>query len=107
SITPEKFLISDRSHVVLPFHRELDAAREIALGDQKIGTTKRGIGPAYADKVNRCGLRIADLFDRPFAEGQIARRVTEVNETLARFDLPQFTAEQVAGEVYAAFERLR
>ena len=48
SVTPHKLLISDRAHVVFPFHKELDAAREIALGDQKIGTTKRGIGPAYA-----------------------------------------------------------
>ncbi|RYD17355.1 MAG: adenylosuccinate synthase, partial [Verrucomicrobiaceae bacterium] len=55
SITADKLLISDRAHVVLPFHKELDAARELALGDQKIGTTKRGIGPTYADKVNRCG----------------------------------------------------
>lgn len=107
SITPDKLLISDRAHVVFPFHRELDAAREISLGDQKIGTTKRGIGPTYADKVNRCGLRIADLLDRPFAEARIAHRVAEVNEVLAKYDLPQFTAEQVAEEIYTAFERLR
>ena len=68
SITPDKLLISDRSHVVLPFHKELDAAREASLGDQKIGTTKRGIGPSYADKINRCGLRMADLLDREFAD---------------------------------------
>ena len=107
SITPEKFLISDRAHVVLPFHKELDAAREIALGDQKIGTTKRGIGPTYADKVNRCGLRVADLMDREFTTAQINRRVAEVNEILAKYDLPQFTADQIIEEVYTAFERLR
>lgn len=107
AITPEKLLISDRAHVVLPFHKELDAAREISLGDQKIGTTKRGIGPTYADKVNRCGLRVADLLDTEFAHAQIARRVVEVNEILAKYDLPQFTAEAVIEEVYASFERLR
>lgn len=106
-IGPEKLLISDRAHVVLPFHKELDAAREISLGDQKIGTTKRGIGPAYADKINRCGLRMADLLDRPFAEGQITKRVTEVNEILEKYDLPTFTAEAVIEETYTAFERLR
>src|SRR4029078_7018466 len=90
-----------------PFHKELDAAREAALGDQKIGTTKRGIGPAYADKVNRCGLRIADLFDEEFTRAQITRRVIEVNEILAKYDLPQFTADQVLDEVYTAFNRLR
>lgn len=106
-ITPEKLLISDRAHVVLPFHKELDAARELALGDQKIGTTKRGIGPAYADKINRCGLRIADLLDEPFARAQITRRVAEANETLAKYNLPQFTPDAVIAEVYTAFERLR
>ena len=107
SITPDKLLISDRAHVVMPFHKELDAAREAALGDQKIGTTKRGIGPAYADKVNRCGLRIADFLDREFTVQQITRRVAEANEVLARYDLIQFDADQVIDEVYTAFERLR
>ena len=107
AITPEKLLISDRAHVVMPFHKELDAAREVALGDQKIGTTKRGIGPAYADKVNRCGLRIADFLDRDFTVQQITRRVAEANETLARHKLTTFEAEQVIAEVYTAFERLR
>ncbi len=107
SITPEKLLISDRAHVVLPLHKELDAAREAALGDQKIGTTKRGIGPTYADKVNRCGLRMADFLDREFTEQQIARRVADANEILARYDLKTFTAQEVIDEVYTAFERLR
>jgi len=107
SITPDKLLISDRAHIVLPIHKELDAAREAALGDQKIGTTKRGIGPAYADKINRCGLRMADLLDRQFAEARITRRVEEANEILAKFDLTIFKAEDVIAEVYAAFERLR
>ncbi|HEX5790812.1 MAG TPA: adenylosuccinate synthase [Luteolibacter sp.] len=107
AITPEKLLISDRAHVVLPFHKELDAAREAALGDQKIGTTKRGIGPSYADKINRCGLRMADLLDRDLACAQIRRRVTEANEVLARFNLTTFNAEEVIAEVYQAFERLR
>ena len=107
AITPDKLLISDRSHVVLPFHKELDAAREAALGDQTIGTTRRGIGPAYADKVNRCGLRVADFLDREFTEQQITRRVAEVNEILAKYDLEIFGAGKVIEEVYAAFERLR
>jgi len=107
SITPEKLLISDRAHVVMPFHKELDAAREASLGDRRIGTTKRGIGPAYADKINRCGLRMADLFDRGFAEAQITHRVAEANEILKRFDLETFEATKVIDEVYTAFARLR
>jgi adenylosuccinate synthase len=107
AITPEKLLISDRAHIVLPLHKELDAAREIALGSAKIGTTKRGIGPAYADKINRCGLRMADLHDRAFTEARIAHRVAEANEVLAKFDLPTFEAATVVDEIYAAWERLR
>jgi len=106
-ITPDKLLISDRAHVVLPFHMELDAAREAALGEQKIGTTKRGIGPTYADKVNRCGLRMADLLDREFASAQITRRVAEANEVLARYGLITFEAAPIIEETYRAFERLR
>jgi len=107
SITPDKLLISDRAHVVLPFHMELDAAREAALGEQKIGTTKRGIGPTYADKVNRCGLRMADLLDREFATAQITRRVAEANDVLARYDLTIFEAGPIIEDTYRAFERLR
>jgi adenylosuccinate synthase len=107
AITPAKLLISDRAHVVLPCHLELDAAREAALGDQKIGTTKRGIGPTYADKINRCGLRMADLLDREFATAQITRRVADANEVLARYDLTTFAAAPIIEDIYAAFERLR
>jgi len=106
TIQPGKLLISDRAHVVLPPHKELDAAREAALGDMKIGTTKRGIGPAYADKINRCGLRVADFADPDFARSQIIRRVAEANEILARYDLTIFDAEEVCTEVFKAFERL-
>lgn len=107
AITPGKLLISDRAHVVFPFHKELDAAREAALGDQKIGTTKRGIGPTYADKVNRCGLRMADLFDKKFTSTRIAARVAEANEVLAGFGLMTFEVGAVLDEIYTAFERLR
>jgi len=107
AVTPENLLISDRAHVVLPLHKELDAAREAALGDRRIGTTKRGIGPAYADKINRCGLRLADLTDRAFCEAQIRRRVDEANPLLARHQLAQFDADEVIASVFTAFERLR
>jgi adenylosuccinate synthase len=106
-ITPDKLLISDRCHVVLPLHKELDAAREAALGDRKIGTTKRGIGPAYADKINRCGLRVADLLDEPYFREMVAHRTADANEVLAKFGLPTFDATEQAEDVLAAFTRLR
>ena len=63
TITKDNLLISDRAHVVLPFHKEMDAAQESALGKKAIGTTKRGIGPTYADKARRIGVRMADMRD--------------------------------------------
>ena len=106
-LPPEKLLISDRAHVVLPYHRELDAAREMSLGDKKIGTTKRGIGPTYADKANRIGLRLADFRDPEKAKELISTRLKEANRTLAHFDLPTFETDAVFHEVEEAIDRLR
>jgi adenylosuccinate synthase len=105
-VTTDKLFISDRCHIVLPFHKELDVAREAALGDRKIGTTKRGIGPAYADKINRCGFRAADLLRPDYFREQVKHRVADANQVLAQFDLPQFDAETMAEEVLTAFARL-
>lgn len=107
SITPERILISDRAHVVLPYHRELDAAREMALGDKKIGTTKRGIGPTYADKANRIGLRLADFRDPAKARELISLRLEEANRVLAYRDLPTFETEAILAEVEGSIARLR
>ena len=107
SVPPERLLISDRAHVVLPYHRELDAAREASLGNRKIGTTKRGIGPTYADKANRCGLRLADLVNKELALELITLRLAEANPILASHNLPQFEAGEVLASIEAAMERLR
>lgn len=61
SITPERLKISDRAHLTLPYHRLLDAARERAGSQMRLGTTQRGVGPTYVDKVDRVGLRVGDL----------------------------------------------
>ena len=60
-VTSENFMISESSSLILPFHQEMDEIREIAAGKQKIGTTKRGIGPCYEDKVGRRSIRVMDL----------------------------------------------
>jgi len=106
-VQPNKLTISDRAHVVLPYHRELDAAREAALGKNKIGTTKRGIGPTYADKANRCGLRLADMLCENTAKELISIRLEDANKVLASYDLPTFSVEQIWEEVSPAIERLR
>jgi adenylosuccinate synthase len=75
--------ISNRAHLIFPYHRELDKAAENALGVNKIGTTSRGIGPAYEDKMARRGLRMCDLLDPALFRQKAARVVTEKNR-LAR-----------------------
>ncbi|GMA35446.1 hypothetical protein GCM10025876_16500 [Demequina litorisediminis] len=62
-VDPSKLLISNAAHIIAPYARTLDNVTERFLGKRKIGTTGRGIGPAYADKINRLGLRMGDLFD--------------------------------------------
>ncbi|MCY3779882.1 MAG: adenylosuccinate synthase [Chloroflexi bacterium] len=84
-ITPERLVISSRAHIITPAHIALDRAKESALGDAKIGTTLRGIGPAYLDKTGRAGIRTGDmLLDiEEFTERLIAA-VEAANESLAR-----------------------
>ena len=72
--------ISDRAHVVMPYHKKLDALQEEALGDAKIGTTKNGIGPCYMDKAARVGIRMTDLMDAEVFEKKLARNMAEKNK---------------------------
>jgi adenylosuccinate synthase len=77
--------ISDCAHVVFPYHRMLDECRERAKGDKKIGTTKRGIGPCYGDKVERTGLRMGDLVHPKTFADKFAAKVEENNKILEAF----------------------
>src|SRR5260221_4602752 len=72
--------VSETAHLVFPYHRLLDEIRESQKGTGKIGTTKRGIGPAYADKVARTGLRVVDLLNRERFSDRLRRKVRETNE---------------------------
>lgn len=71
----ERLLISDRAHIVFDYHKIVDGLREEARGDAKVGTTKSGIGPTYADKMSRCGLRIGDLRDFPTFSKKLTQRL--------------------------------
>lgn len=106
-ITPDNLLISDRAHVVLSYHRDLDAAQEAARGKFAIGTTRRGIGPAYSDKATRCGLRLADLLDPDLARDLVEVRLSDANQFLDAHDLPGHDPATVLEEVFSALERLR
>jgi len=106
-INPQNLYISDRAHLVLPWHRILDAAREETLGSAKIGTTKRGIGPTYADKARRCGLRTCDLVDRERMQRVVNQRIAEANAELAVLGLEQVDAAACLEELNAAADILR
>src|ERR1700733_4880018 len=77
-----RLLVSETAHLVLPYHRLLDEQREQKKGKNKIGTTKRGIGPAYGDKAARVGLRMADLIQPELFSEKLALRIRENNAVL-------------------------
>jgi adenylosuccinate synthase len=106
AVTPERLLISDRAHLTLPYHRELDGLREARRGDRKIGTTRRGIGPTYADKAHRTGFRVADALDPQAFGAALRERIAETNEQLREAGMA--TVELSAADaVLTALERLR
>ena len=78
-VTPDNLLIADNAPLILPLHRELDVSRESANSTQAIGTTKRGIGPAYEDKVGRRAIRVVDLADTASLPGKIDRLLAHHN----------------------------
>src|SRR6266705_4476976 len=99
--------LSETAHLVFPYHRELDAQREILKGKNRIGTTKRGIGPAYGDKAARTGLRIIDLIDPPRFETLHREKIKENNEILKAFGARPLSFKQVHADYRAAGDRLK
>ncbi|WP_335871900.1 adenylosuccinate synthase [Bacillus sp. 2205SS5-2] len=101
NISTKNLRISNRAHVILPYHLKLDEVEEERKGANKIGTTKKGIGPAYMDKAARVGIRIADLLDRQSFEEKLARNLEEKNRLLERFyDTTGFTMDEILDEYY-------
>jgi adenylosuccinate synthase len=92
------FVVSETAHVVFPYHRELDAQREVLKGKNKIGTTKRGIGPAYGDKVARVGLRMGDLIDPARLEAKLSVRIKESNSVLKALGARPVSFKQVLAD---------
>jgi adenylosuccinate synthase len=102
-----RLLVSDRAHLILPYHREMDVLAEARRGERKIGTTSRGIGPAYEDKIARRGVRVGDLADRS-ADGPLASAIRE--NVAARNRLVGDAAmdwEEVLGDLRRAWPRLQ
>lgn len=98
--------ISGGAHIVFPYHIRLDEAEEDRKGANKIGTTRRGIGPAYMDKFARTGIRLIDLLDRDEFLPKLRAQVTAKNELLEKvYGLPGFTLEEIA-EPYLGYAEL-
>jgi len=106
-ISPQNFVLSETAHVVFPYHRELDAQREVLKGKNKIGTTKRGIGPAYGDKAARVGLRMNDLVDPARLEEKLSRRIAENNEVLKALGAKPLSFKKVLADYQEAGKYLK
>jgi adenylosuccinate synthase len=106
-VTPRNLALSETAHLVLPYHRELDAQREVRKGRHKIGTTKRGIGPAYGDKAARVGLRVIDLIHPDRFADQLRARLKENNEVLRALGAKPLSFKEVHAAYRRAGDRLR
>lgn len=103
-----QLMISDNCTVILPFHKILDAARESSLSDAKIGTTGKGIGPAYEDRASRRGILLADLFDEATLTQKIELNLKEKNILLKNlYGLKEVTVSEVLASIQAVREILR
>ncbi|MFC4619679.1 adenylosuccinate synthase [Camelliibacillus cellulosilyticus] len=98
-VSANNLRISNRAHVILPYHIQLDCLEEERKGDGKIGTTKKGIGPAYMDKAARVGIRIADLLEADTFKEKLARNLEEKNRLFEKvYETEGFDLEAIANE---------
>lgn len=107
-VETQKLLISDSAHLIMPYHRLMDQHRELKLGKAQIGTTKRGIGPAYADKVARIGIRVQDLLDFKIFKQKLAQVLELKNEILTKvYQLKPLVLDELVAEYQAYGQRLQ
>jgi adenylosuccinate synthase len=99
TITPEVLVLADNACLVLPLHRDLDAAREARAGSARIGTTGRGIGPAYEDKVGRRAIRFCDLADDAALESKVGRLLAHHEPLRRGLELPEVTQEALLAQI--------
>ncbi|MGE3273968.1 MAG: adenylosuccinate synthase [Vicinamibacterales bacterium] len=100
----DRLIISEKAHLILPYHRELDVLSEARRGERKIGTTSRGIGPAYEDKIGRRGIRVCDLVDRQALADEVRENVHARNQIIKDSTLDW---EKVYADLLAAGDRMR
>jgi adenylosuccinate synthase len=104
----KNFVISQRAHVILPYHKAIDRASEQSKGSRKIGTTGRGIGPSYADKMARIGILMGDLLNPPLFKKKLEENLVEMNWFLERlYKVETFQVDKVFDQYMAYADRLR
>ena len=107
-VDTSRLLVSSQAHVIAGYHRTLDKVTERFLGKRRIGTTGRGIGPAYADKLNRVGLRIADLFDPKILAEKVEGSLDQKNHLLVKvYNRRAVDVDETLDELLAHAERLK
>ena len=100
--------LSANAHLIAPYHRTMDTVTERFLGSRRIGTTGRGIGPTYADKMNRVGLRVQDLFDEHILRQKVAGALDQKNHLLVKvYNRRAITVDEVVEELLGHAERVR
>jgi adenylosuccinate synthase len=107
-IDPSRLRISGNAHLIMPYHRKLDMVMERFLGQQQIGTTKRGIGPAYMDKFSRFGIRVQDLFDPKIFREKLDIALKDKNRQLTKvYNQLPLDADEIATEYLGLADRLQ
>jgi adenylosuccinate synthase len=105
-VSPERVKISSRAHLIFPYHRALDHTSEERLGNEKVGTTLRGIGPAYEDKAGRRGIRTADALVPDVLRSRIERNLEDANRIIVAYGGEPLKADAIFDEMSVLTERL-
>jgi adenylosuccinate synthase len=105
-VSPERVKISSRAHLIFPYHRALDHTSEERLGNEKVGTTLRGIGPAYEDKAGRRGIRTADALVPDVLRSRIERNLEDANRIIEAYGGERLSADEIFNEMSVLTERL-
>src|SRR5947209_14534983 len=105
-VTPERVRVSSRAHLILPYHRALDHTSEERLGNERVGTTLRGIGPAYEDKAGRRGIRVADALVPDVLRSRIERNLEDANRIIVAYGGTALDAGEIFDEISRLTERL-
>ncbi|KRV48468.1 adenylosuccinate synthetase [Wenjunlia vitaminophila] len=107
-VDTSRLLISGNAHLITPYHQTLDKVTERFLGKRRIGTTGRGIGPSYADKINRVGIRVQDLFDESILRQKVEAALHDKNQILVKlFNRRAIGVDEVVGEYLGYADRIR